>query len=104
LGDDDERRLDDLRVEAQSAYMHARIIRIGNSHGLRIPKALLAACRLESEDEVELSVEDEALVVRRARAPRAGWEAELVELATERKGQLLDVPASTHWEETEWEW
>ncbi len=82
--------------------MRARIIRIGNSHGIRIPKALLAACRLE--DEVELVVEDEALVIRRARAPREGWEEAFAEMSAAGEGGLLDPPTPTRWDESEWEW
>lgn len=82
--------------------MHARIIRIGNSQGIRIPKALLAACRLE--DDVELLVEDDALVIRRARAPREGWEEAFAEMNATGEGGLLDPPVPTQWDESEWEW
>lgn len=82
--------------------MQARIIRIGNSHGIRIPKALLAACRLE--DDVELLVEDETLVIRRARSPREGWEEAFAEMNVAGEGGLLDPPVPTRWDESEWEW
>ena len=82
--------------------MRARIIRIGNSPGIRIPKALLAACRLE--DEVELLVEDDALVIRRAQATREGWEEGFAAMHTAGEDGLLDPPVPTKWDESQWEW
>jgi antitoxin MazE len=82
--------------------MQARIIRIGNSQGIRIPKALLAACRLE--DDVDLLVEDDALVIRRAQAPREGWEEAFSEMMAAGEGGLLDPPVPTAWDQNEWVW
>jgi antitoxin (DNA-binding transcriptional repressor) of toxin-antitoxin stability system len=49
--------------------MKARIVRIGNSQGIRIPKLLLEQTGLA--DEVELEVEGDCLVVRSPGRPRA---------------------------------
>jgi antitoxin (DNA-binding transcriptional repressor) of toxin-antitoxin stability system/antitoxin component of MazEF toxin-antitoxin module len=49
--------------------MKARIVRIGNSQGIRIPKLLLEQTGLT--DEVELEVEGDCLVVRSPGRPRA---------------------------------
>jgi antitoxin MazE len=52
--------------------MKTAIRRMGNSHGLLIPKPILM--QLGFEDEVEMEVEDGALVIRRvAKSVRAGW-------------------------------
>lgn len=82
--------------------MQARIIQIGNSQGIRIPKAILAACRLEGD--VELCVEHEALVIRRARAVREGWEQAFSAMTAAGEGGLLDPPVPTRWDESEWAW
>jgi antitoxin MazE len=82
--------------------MRARIIRIGNSQGIRIPKAILTACRLE--DEVALSVQDDALVIRRARPVREGWEDAFSAMMAAGEGGLLDPPVPTRWDASEWEW
>ena len=42
--------------------MKTALIRIGNSRGVRIPKAFLKECRLQ--DEVDLEVRDDHLVIR----------------------------------------
>ena len=56
------------------------IRRIGNSQGVLIPKPLLAQVGLE--DRAELTVERDALVLRRpARAARAGWAAACKKIA-----------------------
>jgi len=52
--------------------MRARIVRIGNSRGIRIPKAVIDECGLG--DIVELSVEDGSVVIRPAELPRQGWD------------------------------
>ena len=52
--------------------MHIAIRPFGNSRGIVIPKPLLT--QLGLEDEAEVSVENDALVIRKpARAARAGW-------------------------------
>ena len=52
--------------------MHIAIRPFGNSRGIVIPKPLLT--QLGLEDEAELSVENDALVIRKpAQASRAGW-------------------------------
>jgi len=48
------------------------IRRIGNSQGVLLPKPLLEQAGLEAE--VELSVEDDAIILRRPQRPvRKGW-------------------------------
>ena len=56
------------------------IRRIGNSQGILIPKPLLAQVGLA--DRAELTVERDALVLRRpARPARAGWAAAAKKIA-----------------------
>jgi antitoxin MazE len=79
-----------------------RIVRIGNSRGIRVPKVLLDEAQLP--DEVELHAEPGRLVVRAARRPRAGW-AEAARAMNERGDDgLLDKPTATHFDREEWEW
>lgn len=80
----------------------ANIVRIGNSRGLRIPKALLE--QLDLGDRVAMSVEGDRLVIRAARQPREGWE-EQFRLACEQgeEGPLEEFP-ETAFDKHEWEW
>lgn len=52
--------------------MHAHIISIGNSKGIRLPATLLRQCNIR--DEVELLAGKDEIVIRPlAKAPRSGW-------------------------------
>lgn len=84
--------------------MRARIVRIGNSRGVRIPKPLLEEAGLE--DEVELSVGPEGIVVAPARRPRAGWADAFRCMADAGDDAVLDGdrPLASSWDEDEWEW
>ena len=50
--------------------MQTKIQKWGNSLGLRIPKSFAAQVGVEAGSEVDLSVEDGELIVRRTRKPR----------------------------------
>jgi antitoxin MazE len=84
--------------------MKTRIVRIGNSRGVRIPKPLLDQTGLQGE--VEISAEDGALVIRAARKPREGWDAAFREMARCGEDALIDdaPPGLSSWDEDEWEW
>ncbi len=79
-----------------------RIIRIGNSQGIRVPRTLLEQAELT--EDVELQAQPGRLIVRAARRPRAGW-AEAAQIMGERAhDQLLDQPTPTRFEEEDWTW
>ncbi len=84
--------------------MKTRIVRIGNSQGIRIPKPLLQQTGLH--DEVEISVRDDALIIRPAKKARAGWAAAFREMGRRGDDALLDdaAPSLSSWDEDEWEW
>ena len=84
--------------------VRARIIRIGNSRGLRLPKSLLEECQLGAD--VDLAVENGVLVVRPIPSPRAGWEQAFAAMAEAGDDALLDPEesVSTDWDQAEWEW
>jgi antitoxin MazE len=79
-----------------------RIVRIGNSQGIRVPKALLEQAQLPTE--VELYAEPGRLLVRAARRPRAGWAAAASAMHTGAADRLLDKPTATRFDEKEWRW
>jgi len=51
--------------------MHATLIKIGNSRGVRLSKAVIEAAGLQ--DSLDLEVRDGAVVIRAARSVRSGW-------------------------------
>jgi len=82
--------------------MKTRLVQIGNSKGIRLPKTVLAEAQLQ--DDVELQAEPGRIVIRSAKRPRDGW-AEAARGMSERgDDRLLDAPTPTRFEEEEWEW
>lgn len=87
------------------ASVKTRIVKIGNSQGIRIPKTLLKQVGLK--DEVIVEVGDRQLVVRSAKHPREGWEESFRLLAGEAEDDdraFVDAPSLTRFDEEEWEW
>ena len=84
--------------------MKTRIVRIGNSRGVRIPKPILEQTGLCGE--VEIRAEKDAVVIEAATRPRAGWDAAFREMARRGDDRLLDdvAPALSPWDEDTWEW
>jgi antitoxin MazE len=86
-----------------STVIRTRLVKIGNSQGVRIPKVVLD--QLHMSDMIELEVQDNQLIVRSSKTPRANWAAAFQQMAAEGDDQLLDAESGpTTWEETEWEW
>lgn len=82
--------------------MKTRIVRVGNSRGVRLPKILLEQARLA--DEVELHAEPGRIVIRALRQPRAGWADAARRMHERRDDELLEPPTPTRFEHEEWEW
>ena len=53
----------------------AKIIQIGNSQGIRIPKPIIALANLEDK-ELEFVVMDSGLLITPQKKVRVGWEIE----------------------------
>jgi len=79
-----------------------RIVRIGNSRGIRVPKPLLDEADLPAE--VELHAEPGRLVVRSAKHPRAGWAEAARAMKMRGEDSLLDAPMPTKFDIEEWQW
>jgi len=83
--------------------MKVRIVPIGNSQGIRIPKPLLEQTGMSGE--VEIFAERDSLVIRPAKRPRANWAAAFRKMADRGDDALLDeTPNLSEWDKDEWEW
>jgi antitoxin MazE len=82
--------------------MKTRIVQIGNSRGIRLPKVILEEAQLG--DEVELQAEPGRIVIRGASRPRAGWAAAARRMRKHGDDRLFDSPTPTRFDEEEWEW
>ena len=84
--------------------MKTNIVRIGNSKGVRLPKSVLEQCHLK--DSVEIEVEGDAVIIRSAHVPRAGWSEAFSEMSEHLDDKLLDedTASATQWDRNEWRW
>ena len=79
--------------------MKSRIVQIGNSRGIRLPKVLIEEAQLE--DDVELEAEPGRIVIRRGSRPRAGWAAAARKMRERNEDHLLDRTTPTRFDEKE---
>jgi antitoxin MazE len=82
--------------------MKTKLIRIGNSRGVRIPKPLLEQSGLEGE--VRLRIVEGGILVEAEKSSRAGWSAAAAEAHERGDDRLLEQPLPTQFDDTEWEW
>ena len=82
--------------------MKARLIRIGNSRGLRLPKPVISQAGLD--EEVDIRVSDGAVIITSATRPRTGWAEAASRLHQRREDGLLDEPDDTEFDRAQWEW
>jgi antitoxin MazE len=84
--------------------MRVRLVRIGNSRGIRIPKCLLD--QLGFDANVDLEVRDGRLVVSAAKSVREGWNEAFAAMAARGEDRLVhgDPLPATDWDDEAWEW
>jgi antitoxin MazE len=84
--------------------MRARVVKIGNSQGIRIPKPLLE--QIGIMEDVELAVEDKQIIIRPLTNPREGWDVAFKNMAKRDDDSIgKDFEnISNSWDEEEWQW
>jgi antitoxin MazE len=84
--------------------MRARVVKIGNSKGIRIPKPLLEQTGIM--DDVELEVEKNRIIIRPVNNPRADWDDAFKSMADKGDDTLIfgGDNISHEWDEQEWQW
>lgn len=86
--------------------MKSKIVKIGNSKGLRLPKSVLEQC--EFNDEVTIHVKDKKLIVASRKKSREGWAKEFERLTKNQKKTKDELKEfrdfTTQWQKDEWEW
>ena len=83
--------------------MRARIIKIGNSQGLRIPKPILDQTGIM--DDVEIEVEKNQIIIRPVKDVRDGWDAAFKAIGEKNDDKLIiDDNISHSWDDEEWQW
>jgi antitoxin MazE len=79
--------------------VRAKLVRIGNSRGIRHAKSLLEEVGLT--DEVEIHAAPGILTITPVAIPRAGWAEAAAAIKSER---LLDQTNGHRFDDEEWEW
>ncbi len=82
--------------------MKSQIIQIGNSQGIRIPKALLEDSRIKGE--VELELHSDGILIRRAEKVREGWEVAFRAISDSDDDEVIDSTTATVFDRKEWQW
>lgn len=81
--------------------MKAQIIQIGNSQGIRIPKAVLEETNIAGE--VELEITSDGILIKNIKKPRGDWDA-IFKSLTEIDDDLSVRETSTDFAKKEWQW
>ncbi len=83
--------------------MKVKIVKIGNSRGIRLPHAVLEHCGFG--DEAELEVEGGAVRLTPAAKSRAGWEEAFAEMAASGEdAPLLGDAIGLEGDDKDWTW
>ncbi|MEM8673613.1 MAG: AbrB/MazE/SpoVT family DNA-binding domain-containing protein [Cyanobacteria bacterium P01_G01_bin.67] len=82
--------------------MKAKIIPIGNSQGIRIPKTIIEQCGFDNY--VEMEVKDGSLVLTPIKNIREGWSESFQSMAVNGDDQLLIDDALGTVSDEDWEW
>jgi antitoxin MazE len=94
----------DRSKDTASAIAMARLVKIGKSKGIPLPRAFLD--QLELDEEVEVEVQDGQVVIRLVPRPRRGWDKQFDGMTARGDDRLLDSKtfSLTSWDEEKWVW
>ena len=80
----------DYYVITPGGHVRAKLVRIGNSKGVRLPKAMIEEAGLG--DELEISVRKGEIVIARVKKVREGWAEDARLMAKLEKGTFVQPP------------
>jgi antitoxin MazE len=83
--------------------MKLRLVAIGNSRGLRLPKAILEQCRLENEVELEIEAGSRLVIKPVRRVPRKGWDEAFKKMGSAGEDRLL-INDRLDLDSKDWDW
>jgi len=72
--------------------MQVKLVKIGNSYGVRLPKAVIDACEFSSD--LDLTVKGKSVVLSAEKQPRQGWQEAIQDEINSKPLRYLG----------EWEW
>lgn len=81
--------------------MKAKLVQIGNSRGVRLPKPLIEEAGLDKE--VDITIRRGEIVIRPVGKPRSGWAVAAKRLHEQQSDSLLDNTTPTVFD-NDWKW
>jgi antitoxin MazE len=83
--------------------MRTRVIKIGNSQGLRIPKPILEQTGIV--DHVEIEIEKDRIIIHPVKNAREGWDSAFKAMAKRGDDEAIIQDNISHsWDDEEWQW
>jgi len=85
--------------------MITKVVKIGNSRGIRIPKSLIEQSGIKNE--VELVVKDNSIVIKSLSDIRKNWDLAFQKMSSNGDDVLLDkdsIIGQSSWDDEEWTW
>ena len=85
--------------------MITKVVKIGNSRGIRIPKSIIEQSGIESE--VKLEVKNNRIIIKALSDTRKNWDLEFKKTNENNEDILLDQDAlisQSSWDTEEWTW
>ena len=80
--------------------MQTHIVPIGNSLGLRLPKAVLESLHLVRASALSIQVRADSIVLKPIKAPRSGWAAAFAAAPLSETENLWgNMPMTDAWDE-----
>ena len=71
--------------------METKLVTIGNSQGVRLPRAVVDACGIALDQPLTIEVRERSIVLSPARSARAGWADAARDAASEREDLWGDL-------------
>ncbi|MBL7128469.1 MAG: AbrB/MazE/SpoVT family DNA-binding domain-containing protein [Ignavibacteria bacterium] len=85
--------------------MKTKVVKIGNSRGVRIPKSFIDQSGLS--DEVELELKDDSIIIKPISSSRENWDYLFKKMSQNNDDVLFDsdsLSKQTTWDKEDWEW
>jgi antitoxin MazE len=85
--------------------MTTKLISIGNSKGVRIPKSMIEEYQL-NENNIELRAEENGILILPVKTSRIGWEEKFANAVkkAKRKREKDTIDIQNDFDKTEWTW
>ena len=85
--------------------MITKVIKIGNSRGIRIPKSIIDQSGIRNE--VELEVKGDRIIIKSLSEIRKNWDIAFQKMAKNGDDKILDensILNQNSWDNEEWTW